>query len=249
LDVRGRLRRQPESLALAAVALLLLTAVSPQPAAQIQLPPHFEALPLPVSFPLSTDLAFAPDGTLFVVRKLGLVRVVHPNQQLQVAPFIDLQDEVNDDHDRGLLSLALHPGFVADGGPTSWVYLAYTVSPVPGVDMGYNQNQHYSFSRLTRYRAITDDGSIVAVLDSRQVLLGNPLPDGSVPDCIASLHNSHSNGTLRFAPDGTLLFSIGDGAHWDQTDTGGLDDAGFDAFVHPLTDLRGPTPKVQDRGA
>ena len=28
--------------------------------------------------------------------------------------------------------------------------------------------------------------------EARQVLLGNQLPDGSVPDCIASLHQSHS---------------------------------------------------------
>ncbi|HZL99315.1 MAG TPA: PQQ-dependent sugar dehydrogenase [Planctomycetota bacterium] len=244
-----RVRVAPDSLLAVAAAVVVLTAFAPRPAAQIQLPEHFEALPLPGTFPLAAGLAFAPDGTLFVVRKNGLVRILSPNQQLQAAPFIDLQAEVNDDHDRGLLSIALHPGFVPDGGPTSWVYLAYTVSPVPGTNMTFNQNQQYSFSRLTRYRALTSGSTIVADPSSRDVLLGHQLPDGSVPDCIASLHSSHSNGALRFARDGTLMFSSGDGAHWDLADTGGNDDPGFDTFIHPVTGLRGPTPKVQDNGA
>ncbi|MGQ0552586.1 MAG: PKD domain-containing protein [Planctomycetota bacterium] len=213
------------------------------------LPGHFEAVSLPGTFNVPVGITFAPDGRIFLIEKPGTVRVLSDAGVQQPAVFLDLVAEVNNDWDRGLLALALHPGWVADGGSSSWVYLLYTVSPVPPNDNGFNQNQQYSFSRLTRYRAITSGSSVVADLSSRQVLLGNQLADGSVPDGIASLHNSHSNGSLRFGTDGSLLLATGDGAHYDFQDNGGSDNAGFDTFTHPTTLKKGPTPKVQDAGA
>ncbi len=212
------------------------------------MPPHFEAVSLPHVLN-AVGLTWAADGTMFVIEKHGFVRVLNPAEQLQGSPFIDLSGEVNNNGDRGMLGIALMPGFVPDGGATSWVYLLYTVSPVPGQDMTFNQNNQYSFSRLTRYKAITQSGSIVADLSTRHVLLGNQLADGSVPDCIASLHDSHSNGAIRFGSDGTLLLATGDGAHYDFQDNGGADVAGFDTWTHPQTGLKGPTPIVQDEGS
>lgn len=243
---RARVRRLPRAL----LALCLAT-LAPAAAGQAftGLPGHFEVLTLPGTFNVPVGLCFADDGTLFLLEKPGVVRVLSDAGSQQPLPFLDLSAEVNNDWDRGLLGIALHPGFVPDGGATSWVYLLYTVSPVPPADNGFNQNNKYSFSRLTRWRAVTNGASIVADLASRQVLLGNQLPDGSVPDAIASLHNSHSNGSLRFADDGTLLLATGDGAHYDFQDNGGADNPGFDDFVHPQTLLKGPTPKIQDEGA
>ncbi len=212
------------------------------------LPPDFESVPLSGSFSRPNGLVISDDGLFFVIEQSGRVRI-HDGQSRQAPSFLDLSDEVNHDHDRGLLGVALHPGFQPDGGPTSWVYFLYTVSPVFGQDMDYDENDQYSFSRLTRYRAITSGPFVLADTSSRQILLGNQLPDGSVPDCIASLHNSHSNGSLHFADDGSLLVATGDGAHYDFTDTGGADDEGFDDWVHPVTGLRGPTPADQDSGA
>lgn len=213
------------------------------------LPAGFEVVTLPGSYILPVGITFAPDGRLFVLEKPGTVRIVSDQGIQQPSPFIDLVAEVNNDWDRGLLGIALHPGFVPDGGATSWVYLLYTVSPVPPNDNGFNQSQKYSFSRLTRWRAISSGPSVVADLSSRQVLLGNQLPDGSVPDGIASLHNSHSNGSVVFGADGTLLLSTGDGAHYDFQDNGNADAPGFDDWVHLVTGLLGPTPVVQDEGA
>jgi glucose/arabinose dehydrogenase len=213
------------------------------------MPAHFQAAPLPGTFSTPVGVEFAPDGSLFVIEKPGKVRLLDPAGVEQGVAFIDLVAEVNNDWDRGLLGLALHPGWVPDGGASSWVYLLYTVSPVPPADNGFNTNSQYSFSRLTRWRALSAGGVVQADLGSRQVLLGNQLPDGSVPDGIASVHNSHSNGELVFAPDGTLLFATGDGAHYDFKDTGGNDNPAFDDWTHPTTLLKGPTPKVQDSGA
>jgi glucose/arabinose dehydrogenase len=208
----------------------------------------FEAIPLPGQFGLPVALAFTPDGTILVVEKQGRVRV-HRRDSLQAAPFLDLSDEVNNQGDRGLLGIALHPGFVPDAGPTSWVYLLYTVSPVFGQDWGFDQDNRYSFSRLTRYRARLVDGSLVADPGSRHVILGNQQPDGVVPDGIASLYSSHSNGSMFFAPDGSLFLATGDGAHFLRMDPGGLHPAGFEDFVHPTTGLRGPMRQYEDSGA
>src|SRR5262245_20156327 len=231
-----------------AVALLAALA-APAAAQSFLMPAHFQAVPLPPVFDTPVDLVFAPDGTLFVVEKPGRVRVLDPSGIDQGPLFIDLVAEVNNDWDRGLLSLELSPNWVPDGGESSWVYLLYTVSPVPPFDNGYNQDSKYSFSRLTRYRSVLSGGDIVADLASRQILIGHQLPDGSVPDGIASIHNSHSNGELHFAPDGTLMLACGDGANYDFQDTGGKHIPGFADFTHLQTGLKGPTPKVQDEGA
>ena len=232
------------------LALALVAALAPASSAQgFDLPDHFEAVALPAAFTYPVAMDFTPDGGLFVAEKSGVVRVVAPDGQPQAQPFLDLSAEVNNHMDRGLLGLAVHPRFLPDGAERSWVYLLYTVSPSPPDDTAYDTNDQYSFSRLTRYRAIATADGIVALPSTRQVLLGTQLADGRVPDCIASLHESHSNGSLRFADDGSLIVSEGDGAHFDHDDVGGADPPGFDDFVHPVTGLKGPVPKVQDTGA
>jgi glucose/arabinose dehydrogenase len=215
--------------------------------------PHFasgfERIEIPGDWLRPCALVFADDGTAFVGEKPGRVLVRSANAA-QSTPFITLYDEVNARDDRGLLGLALHPGFVADGGATSWVYLAYTVSPIFGENPIYNQDQKYSWSVLERYRALTNgQGEIVADLPSRQILLGERLPDGRAPNAIASLRESHSNGSLIFADDGSLMISCGDGAYFVGIDIGGVDDPAFDTFVHPVTGLKGQLPKDQDSGA
>ena len=216
--------------------------------AETVLPQFFELTQVAGAYTIPVGLSFGPAGEFFVAERSGRV-VYHDGSARQTLDFIDLRDEVNENGDRGLLAIALHPGFIADDGPTSWVYLLYTVSPVPGQDLDFDEDDKYSFSRLTRYRASTVGPDVVANLASREVLLGNQLPDGSVPDAIASLHTSHSNGSLRFADDGTLLLSAGDGAHFNFRDVGSADPEGFDTFTHPTTGLRGPTPIDQDSGA
>ncbi|RKY20824.1 MAG: hypothetical protein DRQ55_06400 [Planctomycetota bacterium] len=232
----------------AAAAVLLLCALGLSSTGAQVLPPGFELLSLPGELNRPTDMAVANDGTLYIATKAGEVHR-HDGLELQLAPCIDLRDEINDFGDRGLLGLALHPGFSPDGGARSWVYLLYTVSPLPGQDVVYNFDDMFSFGRLTRYRAGSVAGEVLLEESSRQVLLGNQLPDGSVPDAIASVHLSHASGTLAFASDGSLYVTTGDGSHFDLVDAGGNDDAAFDDWVHPDTLQKGPTPKAQDSGA
>ena len=224
-----------------------LAAITPLASAQV-LPGGFEVVPVVEGLESPVGMTFAPDGRLFVVTQAGIVRI-HDGTSLQGTPFIDLSDEVNHYWDRGLLGFALHPDFVPDGGGRSWVYLLYTVSPIPGEELAFDEDDRYSFSRLARFRAVEAGPDLIADLGSRQVLLGHQLADGSVPDGIASLHDSHGNGSLVFGSDGTLFVTAGDGAHFDLDDVGGNDAPGFDDWIHPVTGLKGPTPKVQDSGS
>lgn len=153
-------------------------------------------------------LAFAPDGRLFVWEKEGVVRIVAGGAVLET-PFLDLSARVNAWDGRGLLGLALDPEFAANG----FVYLLYTYDP-PGIadpDAGSPRT-----SRLTRVTASAADPN-VADPASELVLLGTvgEPPCSAAPagaDCIGADHFSHSIGTVRFAPDGTLFVGSGDGA-------------------------------------
>lgn len=227
-------------------ALLGLMAASTR-ADDLVLPGQFEAVPTPDKINLTVNFTFAPDGTAFLVRKDGWVRALRPDGSAQALAVLDLRDEVNISGDRGLLGVALHPGFVPDGGPNSWIYLMYTAAPVLGVDLAWGEDDQHQWGRVTRYKIVPSGPNLVADPASRHVLLGERLPDGSVPTGIANLHNSHSNGTLAFADDGTLIVTTGDGSA-NFADHGGQYPAGFDNWTHPVTGLRGPIPAVQDSG-
>ncbi len=163
-------------------------------------------------FTLPVGIAFTADGSrMFVAEQEGLVWVVEDGVTLP-QPFIDLREETNGEWDRGLLGIALHPGFLANRE----VFLLYTVDPVPGErDESPFQG---AFGRLTRYTGTLESGGNVADLSSRTVLLG-PTPARGIPVC----DPSHTIGSLRFGLDGTLFVSAGDGAHFDTMDDGGLD--------------------------
>ena len=142
-------------------------------------------------------LAFAPDGRIFVWQKPGVVRIVKDGALLS-APFLDIQSRVNQCGDRGLLGLALDPAFPTNG----FVYLFYTF------ESGTNPNDcNAKTSRLTRVTA--NPANLDVALPGSEVVIISGIPtDG----------DSHSVGMLRFAPDGKLFASHGDGASYSFAD-------------------------------
>ena len=160
----------------------------------------------------TVGLTFAPDGRMFIWQKTGVVKIFK-NGVLLSTPFIDIRSRVNSYGDRGLLGLALDPAFATNG----YVYLLYTF------ESGSNPNSSAArTSRLTRVTA-NPANLDVALPNSEIVLLGtlgnracSRFAAGS--DCIPSDGDSHSIGTLRFAPDGKLFVGIGDGAGYIGTD-------------------------------
>ena len=113
--------------------------------------------------------------------------------------WIDLQDEVGNAGDRGLLGIATSPDFA--GNP--YVFLLYTADPVFGApDEGMETP---AVQRLTRYV----DKAGYADPASRFVLFGATNSTG-VPIC----YNTHAVGSVKFGWDGSLFVTTGDGGHW-----------------------------------
>lgn len=152
-------------------------------------------------------VAFAPGGRMFVVEKRGVVRVV-VDGVLQAEPFVDLRAEVLNQHDRGLLGIAVDPDFET----TRRVFLSYTVDHAATTDAARLD----AFARVTSYAGRADNPT-VADPASRRVLIGETFATG-IPSC----YFSHTIGTLAVGADGSLLVGAGDGASYNQVDAGGV---------------------------
>lgn len=172
-------------------------------------------------------------GRIFISEKSGIVRVAF-NGELQEQPFLDLRDIVNDRVDRGLLSVAVHPQFPQ----TPFVYVLYTYDPVELVTnnltgAGVQDGNGNRVARLVRFTADAGQDFNTAINGSETIILGanstfenigNPEDQydtlnpscgaiGSpVEDCLPSDEITHTIGALRFASDGSLYVTNGDGA-------------------------------------
>jgi glucose/arabinose dehydrogenase len=177
---------------------VVLLGVSARAQAQTFVDPQFVTETVAVLPPYTpVGLTFAPDGRLFVWLKGGVVRIVK-NGALLPTPFLDIQAQVNQCQDRGLLGLALDPNFASN----HFVYLFRTV------EAGGDPNDcGPKTSRLSRVTA--DPANPDVVLAGSEVVIIDNIPSDSM---------SHSVGTLRFAPDGKLFVSHGDGAAFDFVD-------------------------------
>ncbi len=188
--------------------------------------------------PVSTAIAFAPGERIFVAVKNGLVRVAVRGELLPT-PFVDISAEVNKGTDRGLLGIAVDPNFPA----RPFIYLSYVFDP-PGSTPDSHDPR---IIRVIRFSADAASNYNTAIPGSAEILLGKRstlenmapaipsdapnspeaascmtgLTMGGTPieDCIPSDADSHTAGTLMFAPDGTLVASFGDGADYNRPST------------------------------
>ncbi len=130
------------------------------------------------------DLA-APAGDarrLFLVEQAGRLWVSEDGQR--ATPYLDLTDRVASGGERGLLSLAFHPGFAANGK----LYVNYTALAGSG-DV-----------RVSEFTA-PDPAGTWADPASEVVLLAVE----------HSTYPNHNGGRVAFGPDGYLYASVGDG--------------------------------------
>jgi glucose/arabinose dehydrogenase len=154
-------------------------------------------------------MAWAPDGRMFVIEKEGRLKVVAPGGSTATT-ILDLSSEVNSYWDRGLLGIAVDSSYASN----NYVYLLYTRERQPLTPDGDGE----MVSRLDRL-TITPSNDVVA----RTTILGShngpcPSPPSNTADCIPSEGFSHSIGTVRSAPDGTLWVGSGDAASFNFVD-------------------------------
>ena len=130
--------------------------------------------------PLSLTHAGDGSGRLFVVEQRGTVRVLEQGELLG-EPYLDLQERTRAQGERGMLGLAFHPDFAANGR----LFVHYT-------DRG-------GTTTVSELRA---DDPADARIDpaSERVILTQQQPYGN-----------HNGGQIAFGPDGYLYFALGDG--------------------------------------
>ncbi|HEX8337007.1 MAG TPA: PQQ-dependent sugar dehydrogenase, partial [Pyrinomonadaceae bacterium] len=174
-------------------ASLALPVVQPQ-----ALAPSMTAVGLGVRTVVSgldqpTSLAFiGADDFLVLERATG--RVVRVKNGVKLGAVLDLA--VNSASERGLLGLALHPGFASNG----FAYLYWTESST-GVDTTAVDSVPLLGNRVDRF---VWDGA--ALTFDRTLLRRRALQaDAGQPS-----RGNHNGGVLRFGPDGKLYVLVGD---------------------------------------
>lgn len=132
--------------------------------------------------PLAVRNARDGSGRLFVVEKCGKIWIVE-NGVKRSTPFLTLAVACNSE--QGLLGLAFHPNFAANGV----FYVAYTD---PTQALGASQDQ--VLARFT----VSNDPNIAN-------------PTGTVVMRVPDIADNHNGGDIHFGADGYLYWSMGDG--------------------------------------
>jgi glucose/arabinose dehydrogenase len=208
------------ALLLAVAGAISALAVSPQASGASTLAPGFQESVVFSGLTNPTAIRFAPDGRVFVAEKRGVVKVFDSLADTTPDIFADLNANVHNFWDRGLLGLALDPAF-----PTRpYVYVIYTydhelgsTAPAPR----WGTPGVYSDPCPTPPGA-TDDGCVVSGRVSRLTASGNSMsgPEQVLVEDWCQQYPSHSIGSVEFGRDGALYATGGDGASFNWADWG-----------------------------
>jgi glucose/arabinose dehydrogenase len=176
-------------------------------ATQTTLPSGFNQEVVAGGLRLPTAFAFLPSGDALIAEKAGTVRIVRDGR-LRQRPFLDISDKVNTHELRGLLAIRPDPDFAKNG----FFYVLYAVENRDAAD----RPKTMRLSRFTARGTAASPASEMIVLGKEGRSLCNDLPPGA--DCLPADGN-HLGGDIRFAADGSMFVSIGDGAKEDIDET------------------------------
>jgi glucose/arabinose dehydrogenase len=167
-----------------------------------------------------TAVRFSADGRIFVAEKSGLIKVFDGVGDTTPTTFADLRTKVHNFWDRGLLGIALDPGFPAK----PYVYVLYTYDADPFDPSGAPRwgKPDVDSDGCATPPGATDDGCVVGGRLSRLQAAGDVAtgPEQVLVEGWCQQYPSHSVGTLAFGPDGALYASAGDGASFTFVDYG-----------------------------
>jgi glucose/arabinose dehydrogenase len=174
------------SLSLLAVASLLCNAskddrpaatanVTPQGSVQLTVEEVARGLESPVYLTAPQN-----DPRSFIVEQPGRIRILE-NGKLADKPFLDITSKVGSGGERGLLSVAFHPQYRANG----FLFVNYT--------------DKKGDTRIERYTVSKTDANSVDLASAKMILT------------IDQPYANHNGGLNLFGPDGMLYIGMGDG--------------------------------------
>jgi glucose/arabinose dehydrogenase len=195
--------------------------------AAVQLASNAEAATLPSGFQESvvfsgldhpTAVRFASDGRVFVAEKSGRIKVFDSVTDTTPTLFADLNTNVYNFWDRGLLGLALHPDFPA----TPYVYVLYTYDAEIGGSAPKWGTPGVLSDPCPNPPGATSDGCVVSGRLSRLTAAGNTMTGAEqvLIEDWCQQYPSHSVGDLGFGPDSALYATAGEGASFTFNDWG-----------------------------
>ena len=133
-------------------------------------------------FSSPVNIKHAGDNRLFVVEQSGYIKIVNSDGSVNATSFLDINSiVVNGGGESGLLGLAFHPNYAANG----YFYVNYI-----------NNSGDTVISRFTRNASNPE----LADTTSELILLTIDQPFGN-----------HNGGDMAFGPDGYLYIATGDG--------------------------------------
>jgi PKD repeat protein len=214
----SRLPRGRRAFLVPIVATVVLMLAAPGVVQAAVYPPGFSERTAFSGLTNPTAIRFASDGRVFVAEKSGLVKVFDSLSDPQPQVFADLRTQVHNFWDRGLLGLALDPGFPG----TPYVYVLYTHDAAIGGTAPRWGAPGATSDGCPSPPGATGDGCVVSGRLSRLTASGNAMV-GSEQVLIedwCQQYPSHSVGSLDFGADGALYVSGGDGASFNFVDYG-----------------------------
>jgi len=159
-----------------------------------------------------TAVRFAPDGRIFVAEKPGGIKVFDGVGDTTPTPVASLRTNVNHNWDRGMLGLAIDPGFPAK----PFIYVLYTYyAPSGGTAPTWND-------QCPTPPGPTTHGCVSSARLSRLEISGNQMVGAEqvLIEDWCQQGPTHTIGDLRFGADGALYVSSGDAASPDFVDFG-----------------------------
>ncbi len=180
----------------------------------------FGDLEQPVAFRFSPG-----DERVFVAEKGGIIKVYDDLEDEEPEVFADLRTDVYDTGDRGLLGIALDPGFPE----VPYVYALYTYDhifgdPEPPPKWGKPNTTGDPCPDLNGGDACLVSGRLVRLkaLGNHAEESGGEVLQKVLAEGWCQQFSSHSIGDLHFGPEGALYASGGDGASFTGLDYGQL---------------------------
>lgn len=132
------------------------------------------------------NVAVPDDGSerVFIVERVGRIRILGADGTLLEEPFLDLTQLVQNDYlEQGLLGLAFHPNYAENG----LFYVNFT-------------DYHTNGDTFIMEFKVSPDNPNIADRESGRLLLSIDQP-----------YVNHNGGTIKFGPDGYLYIAVGDG--------------------------------------